>query len=333
MPWFSGVRETFFLTFLYSAVFFLALILWNIFSLRRDNIHINQCASKIVSLSTTDAETAFLMLRFVTDLTTSAVGLAGFYENLTKHGWTGAFYGALPFNLIPPSVVLRHGIAYTGPCGAKSKLLLALLRAAGIKARELNLIGEDGVPYHTLVEATIKGTDTPLDPTFGLHFADAKGQFIRTMEIKYNYDSYRDYIAKRFPTYPLDRYTYANAIHCSVHDVAIALLRMLRIVSKDYSNIQSIDKFLGRIIPGRLLDRDFPLAALSSKPRHSFLAVSAVCFALCLSMAVLAVPPKPDAWSSGVPLDVRKSSGPLPSRPDASPLPGRGGPPRTPASS
>ncbi len=273
------------------------------------------------------------MLRFVTDLATSAVGLAGFYENLTKHGWTGAFYGALPFNLIPPGVVLRHGISYTGPCGAKSKLLLALLRSAGIRGRELNLIGEDGVPYHTLVEATIDGTDTPLDPTFGLHFVDAQGRFIRTREIKYRYDRYRDYIAERFPSYPLDRYTYANAIPCCVHDVVIALLRMLQIVSRDYANIQHVDRLLGKILPRRLLERDFPLAALVSRPRHSFLAVATVCFTLCLSLAVAAVAPKPRAGDASIPLRLQKSSGASPSRPDASPLPVRGGPPRTPASS
>lgn len=122
-------------------------------------------------------------LDFVSDLDTAGIAnkRRAIRGTLARKLWA-SFYSIPPVNLIPPDIVLNHHLAFRGPCGSKSKLLVALLRPLGYPCWLLNL------KSHTLVEVRVGNVTTPLDPTYNLYFTTREGGFVDTATVAANPD-------------------------------------------------------------------------------------------------------------------------------------------------
>lgn len=110
-------------------------------------------------------------------------------------------YSTIPVNLIPPKVALKENLVYRGPCGSKSRLLVALLEATGYDARLRALYGAGYQSLHTIVEVKLTQGWSPLDPTTGAYFLLENGALATTQQVSENEELFQHNIAK-FPGYP-----------------------------------------------------------------------------------------------------------------------------------
>ncbi|MBF0188758.1 MAG: transglutaminase domain-containing protein [Magnetococcales bacterium] len=98
------------------------------------------------------------------------------------------FYRLWPINLISPAVVLEHRLAFRGPCGAKSKLMVSLLHASGFQARLTRLNAVDHTPLHSVVEVWFEGRWIALDVAYGMAFRDRSGRLIGAEAMAFKQD-------------------------------------------------------------------------------------------------------------------------------------------------
>jgi transglutaminase-like putative cysteine protease len=173
------------------------------------------------------------------------------------------FYAALPFNLIPASDVLRYGFAFGGPCGAKSRLLVALLRSQGYSARLTGLSTADFVPLHTLVEVQLEGEWVPLDPTYNVYFEGPEGHLAATHEVASRPDVF-ERGGRRAHDYPIETYTYVNVSRLSVFYVIQRSLRAISLASNEGS--PELYSRLNRVVPDSVLQYDLGLPYLYEEP-------------------------------------------------------------------
>lgn len=91
-------------------------------------------------------------------------------------GWVRLYYRLNPLHPGPGSV-LRWGTDYRGPCGSKSRVVKAMLKATGTRARLRLLLDESGESVHTVVEALDGGRWIVADPTYAIvfHRRDGRG--------------------------------------------------------------------------------------------------------------------------------------------------------------
>lgn len=135
-------------------------------------MQVSSVAGEVVSGRVSDPEKAVALMEFVWGLEYTEIKTIDYSDYLNmgfgKLFWT-VFYSIPPKNIIPPDVVLDYGLVYSGPCGAKSKLLCSMLKSQGMPCRLVNL------KDHTLVEAEVDGVWTLLDPTFDVYFTNPDG--------------------------------------------------------------------------------------------------------------------------------------------------------------
>ncbi len=76
-----------------------------------------------------------------------------------------------------PGDVLRWGTDYRGPCGSKSRLVKAILKAGGDAVRLRLLLDDEGTSVHTVVEVRDGDRWILADPTYGIvyHLRDGRG--------------------------------------------------------------------------------------------------------------------------------------------------------------
>lgn len=85
------------------------------------------------------------------------------------------YYWLSPFHP-GPSDVIRYGADYRGPCGSHSRVVISLLKAAGVRARPLLILDDDEQSIHTVVQAYIDGRWVVSDALFGIVFRTRDGR-------------------------------------------------------------------------------------------------------------------------------------------------------------
>lgn len=173
------------------------------------------------------------------------------------------FYAGLPFNLVPAVDVLERGFVYSGPCGAKSRLLVAMLRSQGYAARVTGLSRPDFTPLHTIVEVRLQDGWVPLDPTYGVHFENEDGTLATTPEVTASREIFRLGIASA-PSYPQDLYTYDNVSSLSVFYVVQRVLRALGLATNE--GAPRLHARLSAVLPQRVLEYDLGVPAPYEQP-------------------------------------------------------------------
>ena len=84
--------------------------------------------------------------------------------------------------------VLENG----GDCADKSRLLVALLKQAGIESTPVMLFDDRMHPTHTVVEAEVESGQMELDPVYDLFFPRSGGGFYGSAELRSNSQVLRD---------------------------------------------------------------------------------------------------------------------------------------------
>ena len=252
----------------------------------RDGQRFEALAERVLPDGGSDRERVLAALAFSSGIETVDVRLAdpATLDTLDDGARRRALlYRRLPLNLIPPGVVLRDHLSYSGPCGAKSKLLIALLDAADYEARLNGLNMDDFTPQHSIVEVRLDGVWIPLDPTFGLRFEDADGELASTAEVaadrelflanveRYERDSGR--------SYPEERYVYTNVSAMSVFYVVFTVMRKTGLVElEDAGELYvSLDRFL----PASWLRLDLGAPFVYERPELLFLCAALAMALLC----------------------------------------------------
>jgi hypothetical protein len=89
------------------------------------------------------------------------------------------------FNPTHPSAadVLRWGSDYRGGCGSHVRVVVALLRAAGIQSRPLIILGPSSQNIHTVVEARIDDRWVVADALYDIVFRRADGQLASAKDL------------------------------------------------------------------------------------------------------------------------------------------------------
>lgn len=219
-----------------------------------------------------DEEKAIKLTNLVYNINANSVGSVNVLYNLKNFGIFGALYGILPLNLIPADVTLTRGFVYTGPCGAKSRLLHSLFSMARLKSRMISLHDAKGVPTHTLVEVYLDGVYTPIDPTYGLFIKDYDGNFVETRSICTSVDvniisskkiGNNNYIKE-----------FCNITRFSVKDAIISTLRTARVINSDYSNLNKIQRQINEFLPNPIINADFSGFFLYNDTRSLYISMS-----------------------------------------------------------
>ncbi|GAB6039228.1 hypothetical protein JCM15519_37870 [Fundidesulfovibrio butyratiphilus] len=246
---------------------------------QRDHV-LRKKAHGVVHRTSSDAEKAIKLTEFVYNLRADSIGNNSLAYNIDHFGLSAALYGILPLNLIPADIMLTQGIVYTGPCGAKSRLLHSLFSLSGLESRMISLHDANGVPTHTLVEVLLDGVYTPVDPTYNLYIVNDRGNFVDTSDI-YSAKDIKIISSIRVATKEYtDEFRYVT--HFSVKDAVISILRIADIIEDDYSNIKAIQKHIDNILPKALLGADFDEFALYNDTRMLYLALSTGILALAV---------------------------------------------------
>ncbi len=165
---------------------------------------IDKLSKQLTASISTDKEKILTCLKYVANIKTTCIANRDFGKSKMgdpfKKIWA-AFYSLPPANLIPPDIVLNYKLAYKGPCGAKSKLLIAILKSLNYECWQLNQRD------HSLVELNVNGILTPIDPTYNLYFTD-NGNFLKTETVTGNKSILVSNIQKLNIEYPVNNKGY-----------------------------------------------------------------------------------------------------------------------------
>jgi len=115
------------------------------------------------------------------------------------------------FNPFHPSArdVVEHGCDYRGGCGSSSRVLMALLDAAGIENKSLILLDEKGRRVHAVVSALVDGKWAVADPLYGIVFKRRDGTLVSAEELKNDPELFEENV-RRNPSYPKAVFRYEN---------------------------------------------------------------------------------------------------------------------------
>lgn len=172
----------------------------------QDNQLFGEVAREFRADGLSDEEYVLTLLDYVANFEVYSIA-AG--ELPPEPGFNYSLYSTIPVNLIPPQVVLQDRLAYRGPCGARSRLLAALLNATGFEAHTIGLYDDDFRGVHTVIEVELEQGWVPVDATYGIAFFDDRGHLLTTEEVSANEAVFQEAIAQ-YPDYP-EAYRYDHA--------------------------------------------------------------------------------------------------------------------------
>lgn len=188
------------------------------------------------------------------------------------------FYRMLPVNLIPADIVLNYKLAYRGPCGARSKLLLPLLQSLGYDARLQELHENNFTPRHSIVEIRLNKEWVPLDPTYNLYFEHEDGSLAPTSSVAMDNDLFQNAIngidENIHGVYPKEKYVYTNVSSMTVFYVAYRALYVLGFVNEEDAPI--LNEKMTRLIPTQIVNYDLGFPFFYEHPELLF--PLSVCF-------------------------------------------------------
>jgi hypothetical protein len=201
---------------------------------------LNEITQKLILDKKTDAEKITSILNYCYTLKTTSIRNHSYSEINTlfsgKKQFLAMYYKTVPVNLIPSYYVARYGLTYSGPCGAKSKLLLNLLESAGYECRLAEVLSAEYQPIHSIVEIKQNNIWTPLDPTLNLYFRDEQGKFIETGSLNNNSSIYNSKIVEMLtingPQNQND-YNYVNVKEVTVYHYMHSLMKATRVIRSD----------------------------------------------------------------------------------------------------
>jgi len=230
----------------------------------------------------TSRDEVLSLLSFVSAIETYDVKGRPVAELSRNKRWWAYIYKALPINLIPSDIVLAYHFSYTGPCGAKSRLLASMLRSAGYKARLNGLFKDDNTPLHTIVEVWLRSKWIPLDPTFGLYFENWAGDLASTEEISEDFTLYisniENYERKEGNDYPEDEYVYTNVSSVTVFYSIITLMKVFGLL-ESIDNIPDLYEELASVFPEAWINFDLGSPYIYDEPYLLF-------FLFCITPAI-----------------------------------------------
>ena len=126
--------------------------------------------------------------------------------------WVRLYYRLNPLHPGPGSV-LRWGTDYRGPCGSKSRVVKAMLRATRAQARLRLLLDDDGGSVHTVVEALDGDRWIVADPTYAIVFHRRDGRGATAADLAADtalFHAHVDTIPGYSPEYDYDAHTLFN---------------------------------------------------------------------------------------------------------------------------
>jgi len=241
----------------------------------KGRLQVRERAVRIIGDREGDKAKVLALLEFCAKINTLSVKIYPLHDINTlpfRRRSFALFHRLLPINLIPPATVLNHHLSYTGPCGAKSKLLVAVLKAVGYTARLQGLNGEDWNPYHSVVEVQLNGKWVPLDPTYNLYFTDRDGSLVSTDHLAADHQLFMENVENwekaTGGTYNRN-YTYTNASAMSVFYVIHRLLQAAGLVSNEDAPV--LYGKLTAILPPQLVEHDLGVPFFYTDPALLFI--------------------------------------------------------------
>ncbi len=120
-----------------------------------------------------------------------------------------------------PADVLRWGSDFRGPCGSRSRVVVAMLKSRGIHARLLLLLDGKQHSIHTVVETYIDGRWVVADPTYDIVFHRRDGRLATRDDLRRDPGLLALATEGREP-YP-SIYSYTRAAHTNWHKIPIVL--------------------------------------------------------------------------------------------------------------
>ncbi len=191
---FKGIVVFLLLTSLLASVFFT-------YSIFNNQNTVKSTSDSLITGKKTDKEKISTLAKFVSNIETTNVAYLTLsdYANMGfDRAFWALFYKSFPKNIIPPDVVLKYNLSYTGPCGAKARLFCSMIKSVGYSCRLLS------VPAHTMAEVKIDDIWTPVDPTFGIYFESGDGSLASTDVVKNDTKLFSETVLKFNLSYPVD---------------------------------------------------------------------------------------------------------------------------------
>lgn len=179
-----------------------------------------------------------------------------------------------------PADVLRWGSDFRGPCGSRSRVVVAMLKSRGVPARLLLLLDTKQHSIHTVVETHIDGRWVVADPTYDIVFHRRDGRLATRDDLMRDPGLLALATAGRDP-YPAI-YSYTRASHTNWHKIPVLLPAARGVLTA----------VLG---PDVVYEIGEP-TELWSRPRAAFaigFVLAAAFFSCCAGMADARVVPRP----------------------------------------
>ncbi len=127
-----------------------------------------------------------------------------------------------------PADVLRWGSDYRGPCGSRSRVVVAMLQRRHVRSRLLLLLDDQGRSIHTVVEAWIKGRWAVADPTFGIVYKHPDGSYATALELQRDSTLLHAHTSP-LPEYPA-AYDYLSMSHVNWHKIPVLMPTLERVL-------------------------------------------------------------------------------------------------------
>jgi hypothetical protein len=125
--------------------------------------------------------------------------------------------------------VLRWGAHQSGGCGSHSRVVVALLQAAGLKARPLIILDSHGRSTHTTVETSVNGKWVVADALYGIVFTRRDGQLASAAEVAADTANFLAQV-RDVPGYDIKEYNYDHVTLLNWGKIPVILPAIRRVL-------------------------------------------------------------------------------------------------------
>lgn len=140
------------------------------------------------------------------------------------------YYRYNPFHPSPRDVI-EYGCDYRGGCGSSSRVVMALLSAAGIPSRSLILLDDEGRRIHAVVNAFVRGRWAVADPLYGIVFIRGDSTLVTAEELREDRGLFLSNVTP-VPEYPADLFVYDNYALLNWKKIPVIMPAARRVLSR-----------------------------------------------------------------------------------------------------